>query len=245
VRALLRLVRPGLPDEVYTQENRTLRDAARSLSELRDAAVLVDTHDAVVEAGGTPVDGVRDELVQRHLELSIEVLDAGVLPEVRERLAAVLARIDTWPLATVDWDVLGAGLKRVYRRGRNAMAAAYDDPTAERFHEWRNRAKYLRLQLQFLKELWPEVIGGSAKSAHALADVLGDAHDLAVLRATIIERRADAQSGPLVEFIDARRAMLGARARPIGLRLYAEEPSRYVARLGQYWEAGVAATHAA
>jgi hypothetical protein len=41
-RASLRLIRPGLKDRTYRLENNALRDAARPLSALRDAKVLLD-----------------------------------------------------------------------------------------------------------------------------------------------------------------------------------------------------------
>jgi CHAD domain-containing protein len=240
VRALLRLVRNDLGD-VYGRENGSLRDAARVFSPLRDAAVQIRVYDGVVRDCGTPVPGFRAALVQRHEDLRRQVCEGDTLAAVRASLAAVVARSETWPVEGVDWEVLGAGLKRVYRRGRKCMAAAYDDPGKENFHQWRKRAKYLRCQLELLEELWPEVVGGSAKSARALTRTLGDAHDLAVLQRALegegLDWRGDA--GQVVEFIQSQRDVLRARARPIGLRLYAEKPSRFIARLGRYWDAGL------
>lgn len=243
-RALLRLVRDDLGKEVYRRENRTLRDAARQFSALRDAAVQIRVHDDVVRAGGVTVTGLRPALVQRHADLLVQVFEReGAARKVGESIATVLSRIDTWPLTVDGWDVLGSGLKRVYRRGRKAMVAAYDEPTAERFHEWRNRVKYLRHQLRLLKELWPDVVGANVRAVHALSDVLGDEHDLAVFgdRAVALADPDDAGVVPLLEFVHCRRLVLQAQARPIGMRLYAEKPSRFVDRLGQYWDAGLAA----
>lgn len=240
VRALLRLVREDLGEDVYKRENRALRDAARVLSPVRDAVVLIDVHDQLVDAGAVPVAGFRAELVERHHELRREILDRDALPEVRESMAAVVARIDTWPLETVEWETLSEGLERVYRRGRKAMAAAYEDPSTERFHDWRKRVRYLRHQLEFLRELWPEVMRGSQKSAHTLTDVLGDVQDLSVLEHALEGARAGSghRTDSLSELIASQRELLKARAEPIGLRLYAESPSRFIARLGRYWQAG-------
>ena len=241
VRALLRLVRANLGEDVYHRENAALRDAARMLSPVRDAAVLIQVHDGIVQAGAVAVADVRAELVERHRELRIEVLKGGALEEVRERVAAVVARIDTWPLEAIEWTTLGEGVQRVYSRGRKAMAAAYDDPRTETFHEWRKRVRYLRHQFGFLKELWPQVMRGHVKSSHALTDVLGDAHDLAILEEAV--KAASAEPGRngdhLFEFIASHRDRLRVQAEPIGLRLYAEKPSRLISRLERYWNAGV------
>ena len=246
VRALLRVVRDGIGEDVYRRDNRALRDAARALSPLRDAAVLIEVHDEVVRAAGMPVAGFRTTLVERHDEMCRQLVEGDTLRSVGQGLATVVGRIEAWPVDTVGWDALGTGIERVYRRGRKAMAAAYDDPGTETFHRWRKRVKYLRHQLAFLEDVWPEVIGGSAKAARTLADVLGDAHDLAVLGHTLAAEVApNGESDALAEFLLARRRDLRARARPIGLRLYAEKPSRFVARLGRYWEAADSPVRAA
>jgi CHAD domain-containing protein len=236
---LLRLVRDGLPDAVYRQENRALREVARTFSPVRDGAVLVMVHDEVAVAGAKPPSSFRAGLVERHEHLRRELLDQDAPAAARERLATVTARIDTWPATAVEWRVLGAGLERVYRRGRKAMAAAYDDPRPERFHQWRKRTKYLRHQLQLLKELWPEVVGGTADAAHELTDVLGDEHDLVVLRGAYLAAGYgdDRSHDAVVEFLTARSEALRAQARLLGQRIYAEKPARFVRRLGQYWEA--------
>jgi CHAD domain-containing protein len=236
VRALLRLVRADVGDDAYRRDNRALREAARVLSPVRDAAVLVEEHDGAVRDGAIFPTAFRASLVRRHDELWEGLLAEDSLTEVRESLATVLARIEAWPLSAVDWEVLGAGVERVYARGRKAMAATYDDPSTERFHYWRKRVKYLHHQLALLEELWPEVMSASAETAHALTAILGDTHDLAVLRDALVATVDDVDA-ELLEFIDSRRHLLRARARPLGQRLYAEKPSDFVARLGCYWEA--------
>lgn len=239
VRGLLRLVRDEVGDDVYRPENQALGDAARALSAVRDAVVMVEVHDEVANTGGISASGFREGLVERHEQLRGELLAGDALPRVREFLAAVLARVETWPVDTIGWSAVAAGVERVYRRGRKAMAAAYDQPSTERFHDWRKRVKYLSHQLALLEDLWPEVMSASVESAQALTSVLGDTHDLAVLRDALLEAGVDPQrEAHLLELIDSRRHLLRARARPIGLRLYAEKPSPFVARLGRYWEAG-------
>src|SRR5262245_24857315 len=46
-RAALRLLRPALGSSCYQRENDCYRDAAKPLTELRDAKVLVDTVDSL------------------------------------------------------------------------------------------------------------------------------------------------------------------------------------------------------
>src|SRR5258705_4210525 len=49
IRGTLRLVRDELGEKTFRKENRAFRDAGRPLSELRDAKVLVDTLDNLLE----------------------------------------------------------------------------------------------------------------------------------------------------------------------------------------------------
>src|SRR5688572_33912 len=49
IRGTLRLVRDELGEKTFRKENRTYRDAARPLSEMRDSKVMVDTLDNLLE----------------------------------------------------------------------------------------------------------------------------------------------------------------------------------------------------
>src|SRR5262245_25721620 len=67
VRAVLRLVRPVIGEKCYRRENTCFRDAARPLTEVRDARILIETLDALVEhfrehIAGRSFTGVRKAL---------------------------------------------------------------------------------------------------------------------------------------------------------------------------------------
>src|SRR5262245_18163585 len=49
IRAVLRLVRPVIGEKAYRRENTCFRDAARPLTEVRDARILRETFDKLVE----------------------------------------------------------------------------------------------------------------------------------------------------------------------------------------------------
>jgi hypothetical protein len=79
-----------------------------------------------------------------------------------------------------------------------------------------------------------------ADEIHALADYLGDEHDLAVLK-DVLEAdalaRGDGGPAALLDAIESRRRELQRAARELGARLLAEKPGAFVRRLGKYWEA--------
>ena len=61
----------------------------------------------------------------------------------RATIDDALARTTTWTFERDGFDALSPGLRRIYRRGRKAMRAAREDPSAENLHEWRKRVKDL------------------------------------------------------------------------------------------------------
>lgn len=238
LRAVLRLSRGALPKRLYKEENRRYRDAARALSASRDAEVKLETLDALAEQGR--------ELPREAVEAWRQILD-------RDREAAVnaaqaeaaiglieegLERIQRWPLKGDSWKLVGGEVQRAYRRGRRAMAAATADPSEESFHEWRKRAKDLWYQLRLLGPAWSGPLGAVAEEAHRLTNLLGDHHDLAVLREDLRERRlGEEETRALEGAISSRQEQLAGEALDLGRRLYAEQPKAYGRRLRRYWEA--------
>jgi CHAD domain-containing protein len=106
-------------------------------------------------------------------------------------------------------------------------------------HEWRKRSKDLYYQLRSLKPISPGIVGGAAKDAHRLTDLLGDVHDLALLDHALrqISGAAPADPGPMRAAIEDRRHHLTAESFTVGERLYAESPKKFIQRMHTYWHA--------
>jgi len=243
LRGLLRLARTGLGDQVYRRENVALRDAARRLSGLRDAEALLETYDRLDERFKDEIDRrrlvpVRRALAARRMALGEDELETRVAAFCDD-LEEVRGRLSSWPLAD-DFDVLSGGLKRTYKRGRKAMQVAYDDPSSERFHDWRKRVKYHRYHLELLAPLWPRQVKGRRKEVKALGDLLGEEHDLVVFEATLTDGAGslgEASVRLAGELAARRRGELRAAMRPLGQRLFAEPPRALARRFEAYWQA--------
>jgi len=259
VRGLLRLVRDELGPNVYRFENILLRDTGRLISEARNAAVALDTL-ATVESRYAELlvtdvfAGVRGALEARKsgiVEHAIgdperrrQIVD--VLRSARARYAALplegtLGKPSTKPSIRDSYRAIAPGLARTYNRGRLRMADAYRSPSAERFHEWRKRVRYLRFQLETLTELWPEAIKGIVFSVNDLGNTLGEDHDLAEL-SSLVHDDHSLTSGKrerelLTALLEQQRPDLQWQAWTKGLRVYAEPTDRFVERFGVYWEA--------
>jgi CHAD domain-containing protein len=246
LRAVLRLIRPWL-GEVYARENAYFRDAARALSPLRDAQSVLDAYDALMARFDGEVErrtfaGVRRRLTLRKSRRAQEVTDlAQRFAHVRGLMEAVRERVATWPVDATGADAWRGGFELTYRRARKAMAAAYEAPSAERFHEWRKGVKYHWYHTRILQPLWDTELAARAGEGNALGEMLGSHHDLGVLRATLLDEAEGFGRGrpvaALVELIGRRRAELEADARPLGARLFAEKPRWIGARHVGYWDA--------
>lgn len=247
IRAALRMVRDHIGHDAYRRENVAVRDAARTLSGVRDAQVLIETLDDVVDRAGDDLDAdavapVRAALRDAHARLRARVVDSGTAAdEAIAALTDVAARSRRWPLAGVTIEALRPGIERVYQRGRDRMADAYDDPAPERFHEWRKRAKYLWHHVELLEPAWPGPLEALADEIHELSNLLGDEHDRTVLGEEL-SRRPSLVPDPdvaqaLALAIDAQRRALRQAARPLGERVYAETAAQFSARAATYWHA--------
>jgi CHAD domain-containing protein len=223
VRALVRLVREGLGERVFDAVNGALRDAGRPLSEVRDAMAVIDALAKLMGRFGA----VHEELVKRRGEVRRRVIEEDkALEKARLAIAEVRKGCAGWKIDG-GWETVAAGMERAYRKGRRAMRKAVDGEDDEKWHEWRKRVKDLRYQLEMLEPLWPKVMKAMAKEAHALTDLLGEDHDLAVL--------AGLDAKGLKEAIAERREALRKEARGLGARLFAEKAGMFVKRVHVYW----------
>lgn len=243
-RATLRLLRPAI-GKAFGRSNAILRDAARPLSAVRDSRVLTDTLDGLSAQYGLPMPAIKAEAFRLSLERDRVVLRRRVLNSrtalatQSDSLEKLNDRIARWKVEG-DWDVLGAGMKRVYSDGRKALKAALSDGSAESFHAWRKQAKFLWHQLQILEPVWPGPIGERADQLHKLSDYLGEDHDLYVLREKLTawqESSGTAQDHQaLLALIEHCRARLQQKAGILGRRLYDEKPAAFEKRFRRYWQ---------
>lgn len=243
VRAVLRLVRPGLGTD-YRSANIAVRDVGRLLAPIRDAHALLGTFDALTsgtdEERAADLFGVRAGLARRARAATAAIAaDDAAIVEAAAILGSVRDQIDDWSLDD-GFGAIGPGLRATYRYGRQGFRNAVVQPTPEALHEWRKSAKYLWHQAQLLAPAAPSILDSFADALHTLADTLGDDHDLVVL-CDLVRTDPDAFGGveqmeDVVALAGRRRVDLEHRAVVLGARLYAEKPKAFVDRLARYVE---------
>ncbi|HEY2719612.1 MAG TPA: CHAD domain-containing protein, partial [Solirubrobacteraceae bacterium] len=207
LRALMRLLRDELGEQVYERESALLRDTGRRLAHARDAAVLLSTLDRLLAdepdklAARRGVVRLRARL-QREREGAAELaLSNGASHvEALADLRAMRVRVSTWQLRGRDGiEAVEPALERLYGKGRRRMRKAIrargERKRTRSLHAWRKRVKDLRYAAEMLdrsgtksakgkrhgKSAQREFAKRIAKRADDLGELLGEEHDLAVL----------------------------------------------------------------
>ncbi len=245
IRAAVRLVRPVLP--TYKRENVHYRDAARRISDIRDAHAAIETFDdhlrPAVEARGALDDStladIRATLVDRRETMTAEQDLERRLAQVRADLVEGRDRVPDLPIATEGYDAVAGGLRKSYKRARNCMGEAYEEPEFELFHEWRKRIKYHRYHTRLLRCVWVGPMKRRRAELKELSDIIGYENDLAEFEMVMHDEElfAPANREILNKILTAKRSEFHRQGRPLGERLFAEAPDRLVNRLGAYWTA--------
>jgi CHAD domain-containing protein len=242
VRALLRLVRPALGEKAFRQENARMREIGHLLAGARDLDVLEETAAAL---GASCRPGLRPALgeVMAAIESARRTAAADGMAEriekARAKLAEAAEEVSRLKLHDRGFDAVACGLSRTYRDCRKWFARAYEEPSDHNFHSWRKTVQHHWRHMVLLTEAWPEAMKARAAAAKELSDILGQDHDLAMLKGcmeTGIAAGLPAKSrDQLVQLCEARQARLRALARPRGERLLAERTKAFSARIRSYW----------
>ena len=229
VRGLIRLVRPVF--DGYADENNAMRDAARSLAGLRDAAAMLNTFDDLIAGDINPnrFAPVRERLVARRDQAASANVD-DALDRFRQAMEKALERSGEWVIEGEGFEALRDGITRTYGLTQLEMAQAYDIRTPEAFHEWRKRIKYDRYHTRLLADAWELAADDRYEQAKAVSDLLGRDHDLSEL-ATFLGSSSD----ELTSEIKRRQTDLRLRAHGLGKQLYSDAPEEHTRRVERLW----------
>jgi CHAD domain-containing protein len=240
LRALLRLIRPVVGEAFFNRENERLRRAGRRLAVARDAEVARETLKGLPVSGEPEQKAVAAALagLERKTQRGTDIDKA--LQEVRSDLRQTQRSLQQLQLVDSDWEVVGNGLKNVYRQNRKRMNAALQNGGDEAFHRWRIRVKNLFYELQLLEPVWPKRLDKMTSRLSKLQDKIGLDHDIAVLKG-VLRKTPEAFGGPaaveaLMHRLDAESRKLRHRVEPLGEKIFAKKPRPFVRKLGRRWD---------
>jgi CHAD domain-containing protein len=243
-RAVLRLARENISKEEFRAIKRSLRKAASCLAKPRDAAVRANAlreltrrfkhalHPGAFRKNRVALRRASDQAMTRFAEKQ----NAKSAVEHLRRAAKEFRKLK---IEANGWDVIAPGLERAYRECREAYQRAVKIGSAEAFHEWRKRAKYLWHHLALLEPTWPEKIDRMICELETVGDFLGEDHDLFILQHWLEgSKKAKGKSHQmktLRQIIHKRQDELRGKALAMGKYFYTEKPPEFCRRLGGYW----------
>ena len=252
IRALLRLVRDGLDKTHWRRLNLNLRDTGRLLSGQRDSDVRQQT------LAYLSIDADRNLTAAiRRLQAESPALDAirsdgGLVASATavERLTALRAELAELAIEA-ETPAIERALARVHRAGRRAIATVRTEPTDEQFHDLRKIVQLHWRQMQLLVEAWPDLFKVRLMGARALAQDLGQEHDLATLAVSLETLLAGLEtSGPSSKSAASpaaiKRIIAACRQAQATLRqksietarlLFAARPRAFASETAAYWAA--------
>ena len=236
VRAIMVLVESRVGHTRRVEKR--LRRIGRSLSPLRDAHAVLETFGHLAKRAAAS-DRDAFDAAGRVLQASSEQLDRAarrddLLADARRSLKRARRDVRDVHLDDgVDLSEVVGGVKRAYRRGRRAMAAAADAGTADEFHQWRKRVKTLLYEVRLLAPHLSRA-GVLVRAVRQLEEWLGEDHNVAVLRDQLANDRRlrmPARREPIERLCIAYQAELRQKALALGQRVYTDAPKQFIERL--------------
>lgn len=242
LRALLRLVRPGLADATYARETERLAGIGRMLAGARDLHVMQQTLGRLEARFGPLPNGAADhlrKLLTRGTTPKRRSAGADARRQALSRLEQARRLFQGRTIRAIELDHVLEGLETTYRKARKAFRHAYQEPTDEAFHAWRKKVQQHWRHMSLLSRGWPEAMSARASEAKELSRLLGEDHDLAVLL-VFAGGQADKHLEPgdleaLTTLCRACQAELRAEAKPRAERLFAERPDDLREHVRLYW----------
>jgi CHAD domain-containing protein len=228
-RALLRLVRKALGDE-FVVENSWLRDAARSLTGARDAEAMIETLEKLRKKTDDRV--LRQDIGRAKRSIRARSRRLGVQTTVAEGLLTAARARTPFPSDIPDrFSTIGMGLERTYGAGRRAFRRASVSHSPADLHTLRRRVKDHLYQVRLLRSAAPDLLEPYADAVKHLSDLLGEHHDLTLLRDSLDRERF----ARLLDLAEARREELEKKALALAPVVFAEEPGAWRDRMRAYW----------
>jgi CHAD domain-containing protein len=243
LRALMRLLRGPLEvDGKYETDNVFFRDAARELGRVRDAEAVIESYDKLMERYAAEIERRHFAPLRRALTLKRQAVGreddlAARLARFRDRMLDARDRVEDWHIGDDGFGAVRDGLTRTYRSGRKTLKTAFEAPNTENFHTWRKHAKYHWYHMRLLEPVWKSELRPRRKESKKLGELLGDYHDLTVLRDRFASENGRARD--LDALIERRARELTARAHIVGERLYAAKPKAFASEMEGWWQAAI------
>ncbi|MEZ4829161.1 MAG: CHAD domain-containing protein [Bacteroidia bacterium] len=245
IRAVIRFVRDEIGSEQYMLENTWYRDAGRKLSALRDATAMIETLDKIrIQYPQSISDKTYTVLEKTLLKNQEEISDLLLVQKnIRQTVSFLLVegreRIEKLNLSTNSFRAIKKSIRRVYIQGYDGLALSLDDPSDFNLHEWRKSVKHIWYHILLLRNIWPGMMDAYAEELHALSEMLGTDHDLAVLNESLENKSLDIgdESAEIqtLNIIAQYRHEIHMNIYALASKIFRQRPNDFVEYLETYW----------
>jgi CHAD domain-containing protein len=240
-RAVIRCFAPAMGVKVAHQHVKALGAIARKLSGRRDADVALETvvklESQFGSEGVSTLLPLRDVLRSNSGAAGAEPLDENALEAIQLLLTKERSRLAKVKIKGRGGDRVMQGIEDSYRKGRKSLHSAYGAPSDKAFHDLRKGVQTHWRQMALLSRAWPEEFAVRVAAARELSQVLGDDHDIALLKYAAGSLPAD-QQRPIKTLCEKRQSELRAAVHDRVQRLFAERPAAFGARMAALWTSG-------
>ncbi|WP_083239157.1 CHAD domain-containing protein [Methyloceanibacter superfactus] len=243
LRSLLLLARPGMPEPVFSNLTARVASIGKGLAAARDAQALLDAVDKLERNtqpgdGEGPIQSVRGWLHKRR-QAAEQNLEHSTASDALRRLLELRPAFTGLAVYPDDFNPLAKGLERCYRTTRRSFKIAADVGEADELHEWRKGVQHHWRHMQLLAPCWPSELTARAEAAHALSQLLGDDHDIAMLIHLVstptMTFGSPEETRAFMKRCRKRHKALRKEARIKGERLFVEKPGPFTERIHAYW----------
>jgi len=240
-RAIVKLLRRPLGKR-YAQEDARLRDAGGSLSDLRDAEVMLQTFAALQKEFPALITPPIAGKVGRALRRDHRKAQARSKARARQTLGLLKRSRAALPRRVGEvsgFRVARRGLTRAFLRSKATLATLTSESCGDDFHAWRRRVKAHWYHVRLFASRQPS-IQARARRLKALQAALGDDHNLALLGETLLEHPdgfGARTTAVVLGCIKKRQHVLRRHALASGRRLFASKPGAADAVVNRWREA--------
>ncbi|WP_430810664.1 MULTISPECIES: CHAD domain-containing protein [unclassified Carboxylicivirga] len=244
IRAILRLVRWDIGEELYQEENMRYRDLARQLSSLRDYHVIITYLAENFEADELKIPETVFIRIVEYLNTRKEaelkrLIDNQTLETIQEQMILSKQGLEEYPTNFLGPHTIRQGVTNSYNQCLNKISEAQLKLDDHPLHELRKCVKYLLNQMILIREVWPEFFKHYASSLKQASDLLGDDHNIAETIQIIsklplaVVSAADKES--LIKSLEAEREHIHREIWPLLGKLFTEDAKSFVKRITSYW----------
>lgn len=235
MRGLLRIIRPQLKKSgVYDAQNQYFKETAKQFSAIRNKKMLEETFKKIVLKYGL------DEIRYMQILKSIESIKVQSEISVQNHFASYRAEyernkknIKQYRLKKKNSKALDNGIKKGYKKAYKLKKKAYKTQSDKDFHLWRKWVKYHWYHMRLIKKNEKCVLCPRVKLSGMLADILGDEHDLSVLKSFVQDVKCENRV-EFMGYLKQEQDVLRNRAEKMGDILFCKEKNDFIEYLHMF-----------